>query len=189
MRWIRLTFFWNCALILLTGVLHAEERIYYTENGDGSVSFSDTPTEGLRKYPKESPYRYDFQSIETAINFYAKEFNLDPHLLRAIIKTESNYDPQAISRKGAQGLMQIMPNTAKVLNLSDPFNPSENIRAGARYLKDLMHDFNGNLELTLAAYNAGHTKVRQHGGIPPYSETINYIQQVLLYYRQLKTIS
>ena len=99
---------------------------------------------------------------------------------------ESNGNPTAVSQKGAQGLMQIMPDTAVELQLRNPFDPEENIRAGARYLKVLQELFRGNLELTLAAYNAGPQRVIENMAVPPISETVSYVKRVKLYYNKLK---
>jgi soluble lytic murein transglycosylase-like protein len=121
------------------------------------------------------------------INQHAEANGLDPALIKAVMLTESNSNPTAISRKGAQGLMQIMPDTAQIVELKNPFDPDENIRAGARYLRLLQEMFKGNLELVLAAYNAGPTKVIQHKmTVPPIGETINYVKQVKLRYDRLK---
>ncbi len=118
----------------------------------------------------------------------AKEFNLDPHLLKAMAKVESNFNPRAISPKGAMGVMQLIPSTARLVGVSDPFDPIENIYGGAKYLRHLLNEF-GDLKLSLAAYNAGPEAVRRYRGIPPYPETINYVQNVLQYYKQLKSPS
>ena len=133
--------------------------------------------------PKEvSGNRYD-----GLINQHAQAHGLDPALVKAVMLTESNSNPTAISRKGAQGLMQIMPDTAQLVELKNPFDPDENIRAGARYLKLLTDLFKGNLELVLAAYNAGPTRVIQHNmTVPPIEETITYIKRVKLQYSRLK---
>ena len=121
------------------------------------------------------------------INQHAQANGLDPALVKAVMLTESNSNPTAISRKGAQGLMQIMPDTAQIVELKNPFNPDENIRAGARYLKLLQEMFKGDLELVLAAYNAGPSRVIQHNmTVPPIDETINYIERVKLQYSRLK---
>jgi soluble lytic murein transglycosylase-like protein len=121
------------------------------------------------------------------INQHAQANGLDPALVKAVMLTESNSNPSAISRKGAQGLMQIMPDTAQMVELKNPFDPDENIRAGARYLKLLQDMFKGNLELVLAAYNAGPSRVMQHNmTVPPIDETITYVKRVKLQYSRLK---
>jgi soluble lytic murein transglycosylase len=105
-----------------------------------------------------------------------------------MIKAESDFDPRAISRKGATGLMQIMPENFKMLKLENPFDPWQNIRAGAQYFKKLYERFNGKLALSLAAYNAGPTAVDRYKSIPPYQETEEYVRRVLRYYRTFKQI-
>ncbi len=126
-------------------------------------------------------------AYDNLIRFHSQANGLDPHLVKAVMMAESNGNPRAISNKGAQGLMQIMPDTAQLLELRNPFDPEENIQAGARYLKLLYDIFKGNLELVLAAYNAGPQRVMQNNmTVPPISETINYIKRVKLYYSKLK---
>jgi hypothetical protein len=115
----------------------------------------------------------------------ARVYNLDPKLLHAIAKVESNYNPRAISPKGALGVMQLIPSTARLVGVSDPFDPRENIHGGARYLKYLLDKF-GDLTLALAAYNAGPKAVEAYGGIPPYAETQRYVRSVLSLYQRLK---
>jgi len=115
----------------------------------------------------------------------AHTYNLDPKLLHAIAKVESNYNPVAMSPKGALGIMQLIPSTAKLVGVSDPFDPKENIYGGARYLRYLLDKF-GDLTLALAAYNAGPKAVEAYGGIPPYPETQRYVRSVLSLYKRLK---
>lgn len=111
---------------------------------------------------------------------------IDPALIRAIIHTESSFNPNAVSRNGAMGLMQLMPSTARAMGVEDCFDPKHNINGGARYLKRLLTLFDNNIELTLAAYNAGIGNVREYGGVPPFQETQRYVKKVGAYYRYYK---
>jgi len=113
----------------------------------------------------------------------ANKHNIDPALIKAIILAESDYNPMATSEKGAVGLMQIMPYTATSLSPEDMYNPIHNIDAGVEYLKILLNQFGGDLELTIAAYNAGSSKVREYQGIPPYETTRHFVKKVFEYYR------
>jgi soluble lytic murein transglycosylase len=112
----------------------------------------------------------------------AKKYDLEPSLIKAVIKVESDWDSSAVSRKGAQGLMQLMPSTAKNMNVKNPYNPEDNINGGAKYLRLLLDKFDGDLSLALAAYNAGPGRIEEHGGIPPITETRKYVDRVLSLY-------
>ena len=118
------------------------------------------------------------QEIDAAIDQAASRHNVDPNLVRALVKVESNFNPNAVSRKGAMGLMQLMPQTARQLNLKNPFDPQQNIDAGVRHLKQLLDNYNGDVRLSLAAYNAGSGAVSRNRGIPRYSETQNYVRRI-----------
>jgi hypothetical protein len=124
--------------------------------------------------------------FEAHIMQAARTYQVDPVLIRAIIMAESNYNPKAVSHRGAQGLMQLMPTTAKWLGIEDSFDPALNIDGGVRYFKKLLDRFDGNVKLALAAYNAGSRYVRKYGGVPPFKATRIYIKKVLRYHRLLE---
>jgi len=121
-------------------------------------------------------------AIDKAIEDAAAKHNVDPNLVRALVKVESNFNPTAVSRKGAMGLMQLMPATARELNVSNPFDPAQNVDAGVRHLKGLLQNFNGDVSLSLAAYNAGQGAVQRNRGVPPYAETRNYVRRITTLY-------
>lgn len=121
--------------------------------------------------------------IDGAIEQAAARHNVDPNLVRAVVKVESNFNPNAVSRKGAMGLMQLMPATARQLNVKNPFDPEQNVDAGVRHLKQLLESYGGDIKLTLAAYNAGAGAVARSAGVPRYAETQNYVRRITnLYY-------
>ena len=133
---------------------------------------------------QNSPLRHGFtqKEIDDAINKAAERHAVDPNLVRALVKVESNFNPNAVSRKGAMGLMQLMPQTARQMKLTNPFNPEENIDAGVRHLKDLLDSYGGDVRLSLAAYNAGAGAVARSAGIPHYAETRNYVKRITQLY-------
>ena len=118
------------------------------------------------------------KEISAAIDQAAARHNVDPNLVRALVRVESNFNPNAVSRKGAMGLMQLMPQTARQLNLKNPFDPQENVDAGVRHLKQLLQNYGGDVRLSLAAYNAGSGAVARSRGVPRYSETQNYVRRI-----------
>jgi len=121
-------------------------------------------------------------NIDSAIDQAAARHHVDPNLVRAVIKVESNFNPYAVSRKGAMGLMQLMPQTARQLNVANPFDAEENVDAGVRHLKQLMDSYGGDIKLTLAAYNAGQGAVERSAGIPRYAETRKYVKRITQLY-------
>ncbi len=121
--------------------------------------------------------------IDRLIDLHARRQRLDPALVRAVVRVESAFNPRALSRKGAMGLMQLMPATARSLAVSDPYDPAQNLRGGTTYLRRLIDEFGGDLTLALAGYNAGPEAVRRYVGIPPYRETRQYVTTVMQEFR------
>lgn len=116
--------------------------------------------------------------LDALIEETARRHGVDVELVRAVVQVESNFDPEAVSPKGAMGLMQLMPATARRLNVDDPFDPGQNVEGGVRHLRRLLDAYRGDLELSLAAYNAGETAVERNRGVPPYAETQNYVRRI-----------
>lgn len=131
---------------------------------------------------RKTPFAY-IKEYGHIIKQASSQFGLDPLLIKAVIKAESDFDHKAVSRKGAQGLMQLMPNTADAMDVENPFNPEENIFGGSRYLSLLLKRFKNNKRLALAAYNAGPERVAACQGIPPIAETRAFVKKVISYYR------
>ena len=169
--------------------------IYKYEDDEGVLHFTDAPTDRrfkifMRDIKRDRLLRTNFRlspctgnpaEFESIINSCSLQYGVDKSLVKAVIHAESGYDPNAVSSKGAGGLMQLMPKTAESLKVSNTFDPKENISGGVRYLRFLLDTFKGDVPLALAAYNAGLSRVAQYGGIPPYVETRNYVDKVLQY--------
>ena len=174
-------------LCQLSTVATAGADIYVHKDKDGVLTFTNVPNHsGFRRVLRDSisplprqTYRPNFEDF---IISASTRHSIDPDLIRAVIKTESDFNSNARSSKGAMGLMQLMPDTARQHNVLDAYNPLENIEGGVRHLRLLLSRYRGNLELSLAAYNAGINAVERHGGIPPYAETRQYVQRVLRFY-------
>jgi soluble lytic murein transglycosylase-like protein len=169
------------------GVIHFSNRPDARGAGKVYLKKSDAPSRGAAVAPDErDPAR--FVRYDEWIHQAASLYQIPVELVRAIIKCESDYDPRAISVSGARGLMQLMPPTAERLQVRDIDDPRENIFGGVRYLRILANTFNGDLELTVAAYNAGEDAVMRFGGIPPYQQTRDYVVKVVAFYRRYRTI-
>jgi soluble lytic murein transglycosylase-like protein len=190
----------GAGLLVLAPASRAD--IYRTEDGSGVISFTSRPinkgselvartkpsTAFQPVMPRDtSPER--FSRYDAHIRQAAALYQIPEELIRAVIKVESNFDPGALSPKNARGLMQMIPATAQRMMVTDVFDPRQNIFGGTRYLRVLANLFNGDLELTVAAYNAGEGAVMRHGGIPPFEETRNYVTQVLAYYRHYRSLT
>jgi soluble lytic murein transglycosylase len=145
------------------------------ENVIAAKAVGQEADEAAEAKPAKAPPPSNFRE---AVDRIAERNQLPPLLVHSVIKVESNYNPNAISPKGAQGLMQLIPSTARRFGVSNAFNPVENVEGGARYLRYLLDLYKGDYRLALAAYNAGEGAVARHGGVPPYAETVNYLQQV-----------
>jgi soluble lytic murein transglycosylase len=186
--WVSILCVFICSFI---GINSGIADIYKYIDSNGVLHFTNAPTSSdYRLYIKERPaILLQVSSIgkyEPIISAASQRHGISAHLLKAIIKVESDYNPQAVSRKGAKGLMQIMPETIKALNIANVFDPWENIMGGARYFKQLFNRYEGKLPLALAAYNAGPGVVDRFGSIPPFRETEAYVEKVIKYYYSFK---
>lgn len=184
-----------CVFIAVTVPASVQADIYKYEDDEGVVHFTDTPTDRrfkifMRDLKKDRKLRTSFRlsslcrntaEFDPIISSLCSEYGVDRSLVKAVIHAESGYNPNAVSPKGAKGLMQLMPKTAQGLKVSNSFDPKDNIRGGIKYLRFLLDTFKGDVTLTLAAYNAGLSRVSQYGGVPPFEETRNYISRVLSY--------
>lgn len=191
--------------VLLSSFAYGQKGItvYKYTSAEGIVSFSDQP-------PKTTTYeQLNYGCYACQVNsmvdwhrtkLYPEKFNetiltaavlnsLDPALIKAIIHAESHFKPSALSKQGAQGLMQIMPATAQELGLKNAFNAQENIKAGSLYLAKLMRRFHGNITLAAAAYNAGPNAVKKYKGVPPFPETQVYVKRVAILYKRYQALS
>jgi soluble lytic murein transglycosylase len=183
--------------VLASGVLflfpsRAPADIYRYIDENGVMHFTNAPTSSKFKlFMRERKLfiaKLDSNQFDPIIDQASKRFGLEAPLIKAVIKAESDFDPNAISHKGARGLMQIMPMNFSLLDVENPFDPHQSINAGARYLKEMMDRYQGKLSLSLAAYNAGPGAVDRYGGVPPYQETEEYIDRVMKYYHRFKNL-
>lgn len=183
--------------ILLGNAPTAKAEIYYFTDARGVVHYTNVRTDpryklmpGIvsfsRPAVRSKPRLYSDRSFDAHIQEAALRYDVDPLLIKAVIKQESNFNPNATSHKGALGLMQLMPGTARDMNVNDAFDPRENIFGGTRYLKRLSSKFNGDLGLTLASYNAGPERVCSTNTIPDIPETRDYVRTVISFYNSYK---
>jgi soluble lytic murein transglycosylase-like protein len=174
--------------------MSARADIYRYEDDEGIVHFTDAPTDSrfkifMRDLKKDKRLRTKLQlsrsvnpaEYEQIISACSTKYGVNSCLIKAVIHAESGYNPNAVSRKGASGLMQHMPGTARSLKVSNSFDPKDNVEGGVKYLRFLLDTFRGDVSLAVAAYNAGLNKVARYGGIPPYNETRTYVNRVLAY--------
>lgn len=188
-------FFIILSVFFLTGLSTTSADIYKFIDKQGVIHYSNVPDDHQNKkiLSKGGEFTLHSRRKKTShkhqtryrgiINSTSEKYNIAPSLIKAVIEVESNWNSQAVSKKGAQGLMQLMPATSKSLKVRNPFNPEENIEGGAKYLKSLLDKYNGDLSLALAAYNAGPHRIDKFGGVPPIPETQQYVKKVLGLYR------
>ncbi len=179
----------SVGLLLIVSCSYAGADIYRFQDEQGVWHFSNIPsdpryrlyirTDGIEA--KQHIERYD-----AIIHRAAEQFGVEVHLIKAIIKTESSFDPNAISESGAQGLMQLMPTTAEDMRVNNPFDPEENIFGGTRYLSLLLEKFNHDKRLAVAAYNVGATIVGKHNAVPPIPKAKRFVEKVMKYYKQFR---
>jgi soluble lytic murein transglycosylase-like protein len=193
-RSVKARFFSRVALLFCVSfyAASAEAQIYKYRLPNGKILFTDkevydksytllTPNAlGLEfTKPKHSSGKDRSSKFQKYISKAASKYGIEETLIKAIIKAESDFDPNAVSKAGAQGLMQLMPKTARSYNVNNSFNSRQNIEAGTKHIKYLLGKYKSNLKLALAAYNAGETAVNKYGGIPPFPETQRYVKKVM----------
>jgi soluble lytic murein transglycosylase-like protein len=175
------------AAVLMVAAHGRADGIFAVTNHNGEIVYINTntpnPGQGRLHAPEASVQNPQIGKIDTLADQIASQHRVDPSLVHAVIQVESDYDPKAVSSKGAMGLMQLIPETAARLGVGNPFDPRQNIEGGVTYLKYLLKLFHGSVPLALAAYNAGENSVIRWGGIPPITETQDYVQKVTRLYR------
>jgi soluble lytic murein transglycosylase-like protein len=172
-------------LFVIPGIFHDYSHLQ-TPNG---FVVSSTAFQPSKNFSSSSPSEETDPLFRSIIQEASDRYEVEPELIQAIIMAESSYNPRAVSKRGARGLMQLMPATAESLGVKDSFNPEHNIHGGVRYFKRLLDRFDGDTRMALAAYNAGSSKVREYQGIPPFKATQYYIKRVFSYYNRYKTDS
>ena len=195
MRWFSINIIFLVLLSLLILVDLSLAEIYSFLDSDGVLHFTNVPSDARYRplnylNSKQTMSRKDrLRQFDTMILDAANKYNLDPDIIRAVVKVESDFDPLAVSKSGALGLMQLMPQTAKELKVENPFDPQENIEGGVKHFRQLWEAFDGDLVLCVAAYNAGKNAVSKNWKVPNNSETTNFVDKVLGYYHKLKNNS
>jgi soluble lytic murein transglycosylase len=186
-------FFTMGAVYLVCQTRAAMAEIYSFTDERGVIHFTNNPVDGryviIREEPqtliegngKETPF-------DEHIHFFGGRYNVDPAFIKAVIKAESNFVPTVVSSAGAIGLMQLMPETAELMGVKNPYNPRDNIRGGVKYLSQLLKEFESR-ELAAAAYNSGENNVRKYGGIPPFDETRNFVVAVMKYFQDYSKVT
>lgn len=174
--------------------VQAQADIYRFRDERGVWHFSNIKSDPrykiyIRTYDGSKPVSQYIKDYEDIIHKASKRYGVDVSLIKAVIKAESDFDQHAVSSKGAQGLMQLMPGTADAMDVDDPFDAKDNIHGGTRYLSLMLERFKNDTRLALAAYNAGPERVAEYRGVPPYQETRTFIDRVLNYYRQFSSSS
>ncbi len=205
MKKLPLPFLAGLSIVGMTVLVHETcpaAELYTFQDEGGPAYYTNIPAQDRDKFqlpailgrsrraqamaPKAGPVSSRYPHYAKVIKSACKRFAVEPALVRAVIQAESNFDPAAVSPKGAMGLMQLMPDTARDMGVSNPFDPVENIHGGVGYLKQLLNSLGGDVSLALAAYNAGPKRVASYNGIPPFRETMDYIERVLGYYQLFK---
>lgn len=173
-----LVFVLTIAARVVSAQVLAPAQIVLVVDDRGRVVYINADYPTLLTAPGAARSRVAPEAIRQVIGNTASRLNVDPKFVDAVVRVESGYDVHAQSSKGAQGLMQLIPATAARFGVEDPFDPAENLRGGVTYLSELLRQFNGDVPLTLAAYNAGEGAVQRYGGVPPYAETRDYVRRV-----------
>ena len=179
-----------CMFVYILNPVRSAADIYKYKDEKGVLHFTNVRSDvRYTLYIKEAQENPDafIHKYSEIINKASEQFKLKPSLIKAVIKAESGFDHKAVSSKGAQGLMQLMPDTASDMEVDDPLNPEKNIFGGTRYLSRMMERFNNDVKLALAAYNAGPDKVDEYKGVPPFKETKTFIDKVIKYKEQYET--
>lgn len=178
----------SCAgLIAILFLSNAEADIFRFRDKEGVWHFTNTRSDArYRLYIRTRGIggKQYLKEYEDVIRKAAEQFGIEANLIKAVIKAESSFDPDAISESGAQGLMQLMPDTANDMKVDDPFDPEENIFGGTRYLSLLLQRFNQDKRLAIAAYNVGPTTVTKHNAVPPIPQTRRFVEKVMKFYRE-----